>query len=551
MEYVQSLLAVSGSFVDVNSTNASIVSNDSWLPGDWTQFTLNLVTSAAVPDWAKLFLLGAAIELCRRLFYSLWSTLLDVPWITITFDSEDIAYSWILYWLSQHSSWRNARTAEATTSNYGLKPSLHRHRHSRDEKGKDEDQAVSYIPSLDKNHTMWYRYHYIRVSRTRSSEMSLGRPSETLKLRIFAFSHHILNKILDEARKLYKEAKEDIISVYAADLYDEWVHVTSPRRRPLSTIILDYGVKEELLNDAVEFCQSRQWYADRGIPFRRGYLLYGPPGSGKTSVIRSLASELGLDVYIVTLSKAGLNDNTLYSLIAKLPERCIALMEDIDVAFRHDLTQRSSSSNSDAHSGDPISQTPASPAATTAAVGGISLSGLLNALDGIAAQEGRLLFATTNDYGALDPAICRPGRMDVHIEFHNASKFQAEELFKAFYSSRSSSVAHDEDKVISPLAVDVDGSDKPHTEHTTPLLEESTSSLRPGIGHAPPIGTTLPRSVAQELAKQFRQAIPDREVSVAALQGYLMTYKTRPLDAVRDAPGWVSKVRGEKGRKER
>jgi len=550
MEYVQSLLAVSRTFVDVdvNSTDAS-TSNGSWPPGDLTEFTLNLITSAAVPDWAKLFLLGAVIELCRRLFYSLWSFLLDVPWITITIDNEDIAYSWILYWLSQHASWQNARTAEATTRNYGLKPSLHWRQHIRGGNEKsDEDLAVSYIPSLDKSHSMWYRYHYIRVSRKRSSEMAVGRPSETLELRIFALSHYILSKILNEARKMYQEAKADIVSVYAANSYDEWVHVTSQRRRPLSTIILDYGVKEELLNDATEFLQSRQWYTDRGIPFRRGYLLYGPPGSGKTSVIRSLAGELGLDVYIVTLSKAGLNDNTLYSLIAELPERCIALMEDIDVAFRHDLTQRSSSSNSDTHSGDPSGKTP--PAETMTAVGGISLSGLLNALDGIAAQEGRLLFATTNDYGALDPAICRPGRMDVHVEFHNASKFQAEELFKAFYSSRVSSVDA-EDEVISPLAVGVNGTEKSHAEHMTPLLEESTSSLRPGNGHAPPIGTTLPRSVAQELAKQFRQAIPDREVSVAALQGYLMTYKARPLDAVRDAPDWVSKVRGEKGRKER
>ena len=63
----------------------------------------------------------------------------------------------------------------------------------------------------------------------------------------------------------------------------------------------------------------------------------------------------------------------------------------------------------------------------------ITLSGLLNALDGISAQEGRLLFATTNRYHTLDPALTRPGRMDLHVEFRLASRYQARELYKRFY----------------------------------------------------------------------------------------------------------------------
>src|SRR6266851_8044284 len=76
-----------------------------------------------------------------------------------------------------------------------------------------------------------------------------------------------------------------------------------------------------------------------GIPFRRGYLLYGAPGSGKTSIIHSLAGELGLDIYIISLSKTGLDDTALGSLISSLPEQCIAIMEDIDAAFTHGLTR--------------------------------------------------------------------------------------------------------------------------------------------------------------------------------------------------------------------
>ena len=80
----------------------------------------------------------------------------------------------------------------------------------------------------------------------------------------------------------------------------------------MDSIVLDEGVKELILGDARDFLRSKTWYGDRGIPFRRGYLLWGVPGSGKTSIIHGLAGELGLDIYIVSLAKSGLDDSTLY-----------------------------------------------------------------------------------------------------------------------------------------------------------------------------------------------------------------------------------------------
>ncbi|KAI0725711.1 hypothetical protein C8Q72DRAFT_785030, partial [Fomitopsis betulina] len=107
-------------------------------------------------------------------------------------------------------------------------------------------------------------------------------------------------------------------------------------------IILDPGIKETLLNDARDFFSSKKWYTDRGIPFRRGYLLvmtHLAPGSGKTSMIQSIAGELGLNVYIVTLSRIGMDDSALNELISNMPRRCIALMEDIDAAFKAGITR--------------------------------------------------------------------------------------------------------------------------------------------------------------------------------------------------------------------
>jgi chaperone BCS1 len=60
-------------------------------------------------------------------------------------------------------------------------------------------------------------------------------------------------------------------------------------KRPFSSVILDKGIAENIKNDIMEFLQSSKWYRERGIPYRRGYLLYGPPGTGKTSFITALA----------------------------------------------------------------------------------------------------------------------------------------------------------------------------------------------------------------------------------------------------------------------
>ena len=70
-----------------------------------------------------------------------------------------------------------------------------------------------------------------------------------------------------------------------------------------------------------------------GIPYRRGYLLHGPPGSGKSSFIQALAGSLSYDICLLNLSERGLADDKLIHLLSNTPERSIVLIEDIDAAF--------------------------------------------------------------------------------------------------------------------------------------------------------------------------------------------------------------------------
>ena len=134
-------------------------------------------------------------------------------------------------------------------------------------------------------------------------------------------------------------------------------------KRPFSSVILDRGIAENIKNDILEFLQSSKWYLERGIPYRRGYLLYGPPGTGKTSFITALAglnlenniqfipiksyyykiiASIEHDIAVLNLSDRGLTDDRLSALFAKAPLNSIILLEDVDAAFSsRDQTQKS------------------------------------------------------------------------------------------------------------------------------------------------------------------------------------------------------------------
>jgi chaperone BCS1 len=145
-----------------------------------------------------------------------------------------------------------------------------------------------------------------------------------------------------------------------------------------------------------------------GIPYRRGYLLHGPPGTGKTSLVAALAGALQLPIYVASLGSGRLSDDSFAEALAGAAKRCVLLLEDVDAAF---------GAARDAQHG-----------------GGLTFSGVLNALDGVAAQEGRLLFLTTNHPERLDAALVRPGRVDRRIAFALCGTEHVERFVRQFYA---------------------------------------------------------------------------------------------------------------------
>ncbi|EIN11141.1 P-loop containing nucleoside triphosphate hydrolase protein [Punctularia strigosozonata HHB-11173 SS5] len=399
-------------------------------------------------DGMKLVVLGTTVETARRVASSGWNHFVNSFFLTAHFSEEDYPYDWLMLWLSRRPEWQRSREFETTTRTAARSPNPNSTVPDNsfgddDDNDNDEDgddgrvrTRVVFQPTFDTTHTIYYRGHWLRVRRSRSQSSY----NEMLSISVVARNNSILKQLVLQAKREYEAESVHRIQIYFADSHGSWRWTDSRHKRPMSSIVLNPGVKEMLLADAKDFLKSEKWYADRGIPFRRGYLLYGVPGSGKSSLIHAIAGELLLDVYVVSLSSSWINDATLTALMGRVPSRCIVLLEDLDAAFTRSTSREEEGANKDKAAG-PDNQNSGSGSSRRrnkeqlSDVNTLSLSGLLNALDGVAASEGRLLFATTNHLEKLDPALSRPGRMDVWIEFKNASRWQAEQLFRNFFPS--------------------------------------------------------------------------------------------------------------------
>lgn len=196
------------------------------------------------------------------------------------------------------------------------------------------------------------------------------------------------NTLLANVIKKASHRPVDGINIYSWTGW--WRKIDMRPVRPMDTVILPIGQRERIISDIAWYMDSADWYRDRSIPWRRGYLFYGPPGTGKTSLAFAIASHFRKPLYLLSLSAIN-DDAALFDAITSIPSGAIILMEDVD-AVKTTAVRSDESSESD----------------------GVTLSGLLNTIDGVAAPEGRLLIMTTNHRDRLDPALIRPGRADVH-----------------------------------------------------------------------------------------------------------------------------------------
>ncbi|KAF7721178.1 Complex III assembly protein translocase and chaperone [Apophysomyces ossiformis] len=343
--------------------------------------------------------------------------------VTLEIPSKDKSYLWFLQWMSQHAPKRQVQHLAVETS------------YKQHDNGSVSTK-FGFVPGPG-NHYFRWKGVWMKVDRQRDGklmDLTTGSPWETITITTLSRDRHVFKDLLREAQEMALKKQEGKTVIYTS-YGPEWRPFGLPRRRRmLESVVLDTGIKERIVQDVRAFIGNGKWYAERGIPYRRGYLLYGPPGSGKSSFIQALAGELEYNICILNLSERGLTDDRLNHLLNNVPERSIMLLEDIDAAFN----KRSQTDNQGYQSM-------------------ITFSGLLNSLDGVASAEERIIFLTTNHIEKLDAALIRPGRVDVKAYLGNATESQIRRMFLRFYGDRrdlaDKFVERTKDMAISPASL--------------------------------------------------------------------------------------------------
>lgn len=347
---------------------------------------------------AALGVVGVLFATLRSLPRRIVSLILRQFILTVDFQSQDESFYWLTLWLDHQPYARRTRRLSASS------------RWFDDEEGRR--LLLAPAPGM---HWFFYQGRLLWLSYDRkemqSGDVALG-VYETIQLRLLGRKQTVIRSLVEDARKLAMR-DEGKIAVYVNST-GGWKKMSSFVPRPLDTVFLPEGEKESLVSDVQEFLGARDWYAERGIPWRRGYLLHGRPGTGKTSIISALSGHIGFNLYVLALTSTSLSDESLLSLLLDVPQRSAVLLEDIDAVVRQRTV------------GPAEGKEPRGP----------TFSGLLNALDGVASRQGIMVFLTTNHPEVLDPALTRPGRVDRVLEFQDAGPRQIEAMVRHFYQER-------------------------------------------------------------------------------------------------------------------
>ena len=222
---------------------------------------------------------------------------------------------------------------------------------------------------------------------------------------------HIIDSYFDDASQYYVETildkcnENDKTTIYMWD--DYWETIEKRPKRNLSTIYLaglEYKIHDKIKHFLSD--ETKELYNSLGIPYKQNILFHGYPGTGKSSLIFSLASELNMNVALLHFV-ADMNDLDFMRAMRRIPDNTILVLEDIDVLFE---SRKKNDENKS----------------------GISFSGLLNSLDGLSHIDNQIIFMTTNCKMVLDKALVRPGRIDLDVEFKYSTKLQIKTMFEKF-----------------------------------------------------------------------------------------------------------------------
>jgi chaperone BCS1 len=355
-----------------------------------------------------LMVIGGLSVYLRAIPEKLWEWLVGQSTMMITVKDDDAAFVWVKEWFLEQRFLKRVRRIDLDT---GLR-----------------SERVALIPAPGV-HWFWYagRPFQVWFTRTDNTRERTSRRVESFTFRTLGRQQSFLKRFVDDVVRCH--TKRMGVQLWLYTYNDGWEYSENYTPRLLDSVVLEGDEKEGLVRDIARFRNAQHRYSRLGVPYHRGYLLYGPPGTGKTSLVSALAAYFGLSVYCVNLTE--FDDRTLMAAVSQIPRNSVLLFEDID-CMKGGQKREAASAVSNAATPPNGKQDESSKAKNA-----VTLSGLLNLLDGFFAPTGVLFMMTTNRIEALEPALLRPGRIDYKLYLGKATPEQKMELYRRFFPEAS------------------------------------------------------------------------------------------------------------------
>ena len=291
----------------------------------------------------------------------------------------------------------------------------------------------------------WYNRSFMWVYISVKDPHWQSKKYSFLTIMTFRWNHNSFMKFFNEISK-ENSNRLPIIYYFSTYSWNNWKKIGYVPKRKISSVILPQNKINLLIEDIKNFFkpETKKFYQKKGINYKRGYLFYGQPGCGKTSMIKALTYEFKYDIYMIDMNGNKLIDELFLLALRQVPSKSIVIFEDIDVAFPDRKIEIEKNKKKKKKKKQPVDEDEdeddeddEDDDTTVIKKSRVTMKGFLNAIDGIHSNNNGVIYIyTTNHIEHLDPALLRAGRMDIKIEFLPLTSDGIRRMFLVFYPNK-------------------------------------------------------------------------------------------------------------------